>query len=345
MNKLKNLEVASFCEQMSMIIKSGITPKDGLSILLSDSKDENFKEVLHTLIDTISKGEPFTNAVKQSEAFPGYVENMIAIGEETGTLDDVMQALAEYYEHEETVAENIKSALTYPFVMIVMMLLIIGIILAKVMPLFNQVFIQLGMELSGLPASLLHAGNVIHSYSFLFLLFLILLTAGYFFLTHTVSGAKSFTRFFSHFGPTKNFYTNVSYGRFASGMALMLGSGMGFYESLEMTKTLVGSPALEEKIERCRKDILEGDNFSEALVKEQIFSNLYSRMVSIAVKTGNTDTVLRKIAMNYDEETDKKLNRFISVLEPTLVISLSLIVGLILLSVILPLLGIMTSIG
>ena len=90
---------------------------------------------------------------------------------------------------------------------------------------------------------------------------------------------------------------------------------------------------------------MNGDNFSEALLKEGIFNNLYSRMVAIAVKTGDTDSVLGKIATIYDEETDKKIRSFIAIIEPTLVISLSLIVGLILLSVILPLLGIMTSIG
>ena len=102
---------------------------------------------------------------------------------------------------------------------------------------------------------------------------------------------------------------------------------------------------LENKITRCRAHITEGDGFAEALQKEHFFNNLYSRMIAIGVKTGNLDSILNKIARIYEEETDKKIRNFISVLEPTLVISLSLVVGLILLSVILPLLSIMTSIG
>ena len=343
--RLTNLEIASFCEQMSMIMKAGITPKDGLAILLSDTKDASTQEILKELLKTASLGETFTNSIKSSNVFPEYVENMIAIGEETGKLDEVMQSLSDYYEHEESVSESVRNALTYPFIMILLMLVIIVVIISKVLPLFNQVFIQLGTELNGLSASLLHIGDVIQSYSLVFFGIIFLLLIAYVYITKTNSGKAIFAKFCSSFGPTKQFYSNIAYGRFASGMSLMLNSGMGIYQSLEMVKHLVDYPDMEEKIENCKQDIMNGDNFSEALLKEGIFNNLYSRMVAIAVKTGDTDSVLGKIATIYDEETDKKIRSFIAIIEPTLVISLSLIVGLILLSVILPLLGIMTSIG
>ena len=102
---------------------------------------------------------------------------------------------------------------------------------------------------------------------------------------------------------------------------------------------------MEEKIAVCKKRLKDGDNLSEALVKSSIFSNLYSRMVAVGFKAGSIDTVMGKISENYEKETDKKLQSMISVLEPTLVIILSFIVGLILLSVILPLMGIMSTIG
>ena len=102
---------------------------------------------------------------------------------------------------------------------------------------------------------------------------------------------------------------------------------------------------MSAKIKECKHFIESGDNFSEALVKAGIFSNLYSRMVSVSYKSGSIDVAMKKIAEDYERETDQKLRSIISTLEPTLVIILSLIVGLILLSVILPLIGIMSSIG
>ena len=120
--QLSKQEIASFCDQMAMIIKAGITPKDGLELMLTDTKDEATRAVLEELLKYSRLGEPFSTCVKSSEYFPNYVINMIALGEETGQLDDVLVALCHYYEHEEYISENLRSAVTYPVVMIIMML-------------------------------------------------------------------------------------------------------------------------------------------------------------------------------------------------------------------------------
>lgn len=344
-NQLTNLEIASFCEQMAMVMKAGITPKDGLAILLSDTKDESTRQILQTLLKSSALGETFTTSVKSSGVFPDYVVNMISIGEETGRMDDVMQSLCDYYEHEENISESIRNAITYPFIMIVMMLIIIAVIISEVLPLFNQVFIQLGTQMDGFSGSLLAIGEGLRSYSLVFFGILFLLIVFFIYVTKTEKGTLLLSKIASHITPLKRFSDAVAYGRFASGMSLMLGSGMGIYQSLEMVSHLVGNSDMEAKIIRCRGHIMDGDGFAEALQKEHFFNNLYSRMIAIGTKTGNLDSILGKIAHIYEEETDKKIRNFISVLEPTLVISLSLVVGLILLSVILPLLSIMTSIG
>ena len=135
--QLSKQEIASFCDQMAMIIKAGITPKDGLELMLTDTKDEATRAVLEELLKYSRLGEPFSTCVKSSEYFPNYVINMIALGEETGQLDDVLVALCHYYEHEEYISENLRSAVTYPVVMIIMMLLIIIILVTKVLWLFG----------------------------------------------------------------------------------------------------------------------------------------------------------------------------------------------------------------
>ncbi len=345
LTKLNNVEVATFCSQMAMILRSGVTPSDGLQLLLSDTSDSSGKAILQTLLDSTMKGNTFTESIKESKVFPEYVENMVAIGEESGMMDDVMQSLSNYYEHEETVSENVRSAISYPMVMIVLMLVIIGIIMGKILPLFNQVFIQLGTEMSGISATLLKAGESIQKYSAVFVAVLVLLVLFYIYTSKTQSGKKFFSKLGSKFGPTKKFYKNIAYGRFANGMALTLSSGIGIYQSLDLVAKLVDFPEMEEKIAACKASIENGDNFAEALLNNEVFNNLYSRMIAVGVKTGRVDEVLGQIAALYDEETDKKIRNLISILEPTLVVVLSLIVGLILLSVILPLLGIMATIG
>ena len=114
---------------------------------------------------------------------------------------------------------------------------------------------------------------------------------------------------------------------------------------MDLTDELVEHKEVRQQIEDLKQHIVDGSNFSEALNKAGIFNHLYSRMIFVGVKSGNVDVVLDKIATYYEEDTDRRLNNFISIIEPTLVISLSLIVGMILLSVILPLMGIMSGLG
>ena len=324
--QLSNLEISSFCGQMAMLLRAGIAPAEGVRILLSDTIDSDGKAILQSILDVCMQGESFYKAITAAGVFPDYVRNTISLGEQSGNLDVVMQSLADYYEKEEAISSSIKTAVRYPLMMIAMMVVVILVMITKVLPIFQQVFHQLGGEINSFSAGLLQLGTTLNRYSVLFLIILILLFVLYLILEHT-------------------FYDKVAAGRFANGMALSLSSGLDTYASLDLVDQMVGNAKMSAKIKQCKHFIESGDNFSEALVKAGIFSNLYSRMVSVSYKSGSIDVTMKKIAENYEHETDQKLRSIISTLEPTLVIILSLIVGLILLSVILPLIGIMSSIG
>ena len=219
--------------------------------------------------------------------------------------------------------------------MIAMMAAVIVVLVSRVMPIFEQVYVELGSEMTGFAASLLRLGNHLNRYSFIFVSILCVILLLYLFATRTQGGKRTTARFLNWFPLTRRFYESVACERFASGMALTLSSGMDTYSSLDM----------KQKILNCKEAIHAGANFAEALTGAGIFNHLYSQMVSVGFRSGNVDMVLRKIADRYEENTNRRLQSIIAVLEPTLVIILSVIVGLILLSVILPLMGIMTSIG
>lgn len=343
--KLSNQEIASFCGQSAMLFHAGITPLESMGILLNDSNTTEGREIIRQIANTCKKGESFSKSLDFSGVFPDYVIHMISIGEESGNLDNVMQSLSDYYEREEYISDSIKSAISYPFIMIGIMLLVIFVLLGKVMPIFNQVFIQLGSQMSGISATLLHLGNSLNQYSLIFVLILLAFVLLYLLCTKTKKGRLLTRNFLSVFPLTRSFYEQLAAGRFASGMALTIGSGMDTFSSLDMVSHLTEHKGMQEKIEVCKKSLNDGANFSEALSTSGIFSNLYSRMVAVGFRTGSIDIVLHKIADYYDKATEKKIRSIISLLEPTLVIVLSIIVGLILLSVIFPLMGIMSSIS
>ena len=342
---LTNHEIASFCEQTALILNAGITPAEGMAIMLSDTKTSEGRELLNAIYEVVRKGDTFHTAVVSVGVFPDYVLHMISIGEESGRLDDVMNSLANYYEREQNISDSIRNAVRYPFIMIGMMVIVILVLLTRVLPIFNQVFQQLGSEMNSISKSFLNMGLALSRYSSIVVVLLLIFLVLFYFLTRTTKGKELFHSFLLVFPFTKGFHEKIASGRFASGMSLMIGSGMDTFTSLEYVSRLVDHKSMQRKIALCRKMIEDGSNFAEALAGASIFSHLYSRMVSVAFKTGNLDSVMEKIAIHYEKETDDKIYSIISILEPTLVIILSLIVGLILLSVILPLMGIMSSIG
>lgn len=342
---LSNAEIASFCTQTALLFQAGITPSESMEILLTDTKQGGGREIISQILDICRQGETFHKALEQTGLFPDYVVHMIALGEESGNLDTCMLSLSSYYDKEENISDSIRGAVTYPLIMIGMMLVVIFVLISKVLPIFNEVFVQLGSEMTGFSATLLALGNSMNRYSLVFVILLCLLAACYFIAVKTPIGRREAGRFLNVFPLTRGFYEKVACERFASGMAMAMSSGMDTYTSLDMVSQLVGNRSMQDKIAACRKCIEDGGNFSEALANSHIFGNLHSRMVAVGLRSGNIDTVLLRIADSYEKETDRRIQSILSILEPTLVIILSLIVGLILLSVILPLMGIMASIG
>ena len=143
---------------------------------------------------------------------------------------------------------------------------------------------------------------------------------------------------------TQTIYEEIAACRFASGMALTLSSGLNPEKSMELVNSLNDDPVFQKKIDLCQHEVNEGNDLSQSLLASGIFTGIYARMASIGSKTGSMDQVMEQIAELYEDDIDTRINNILAILEPTLVILLSLIVGVILLSVMLPLMGIMSSI-
>ncbi|MEZ3486557.1 MAG: type II secretion system F family protein [Lachnospiraceae bacterium] len=340
---LSNMEVSSFCSQMSMILKSGISTMEGISLMLEEAADPEEEKLLKLMDETLQSTGSFHEALSATEAFPDYMLHMVKIGEYTGKLDEVMGALSSHYEREASIAQSIKNAVTYPLIMVFMMLLVILVLVTRVMPIFNQVFRQLGSEMTGFSKAILNFGVAINRYSVVLIVLIGVLAVLILYFAKTRSGRAAFASFTSHFAWTKSFSEKLAACRFASGMALTLSSGMSPEESLNLVSALISNEGFTGRLDACRESLDQGEELSKSLLGAGVFSGIYARMTSIGSKTGALDEVMQEIADRYQEEIDQKFTSMIATLEPTLVIVLSLVVGMILLSVMLPLMGIMSS--
>ncbi len=341
---LNNEEMAFFCDQMSMIIEAGITPMEGISIMLEDTENKEGREVLEAINEKCEAGESFYNAVSASNAFPKYALDMIQLGEKTGKLEEVMKSLAFHYSREYNIAETIKSAVTYPFIIVAMMLVVIVVLVVKVLPIFNDVFIQLGSELTGISKTVMDFGMVLSKYSVVLAAVLIVIAILYFVGSRTEGGRKILSRTLGFFIGSKKINEAIAAGRVASGMALAISAGSDMGESLELVSRLVDDENMKAKVEKCKELSGEGKSLSASLHEAGIFPSMYSRMIMVGDRTGALDRVLENIADEYEHIVSERINKLIAFLEPSLVIVLSSIVCLILLSVMLPLMAIMTTI-
>lgn len=346
LRSLSNHEISIFCRQLSMLTKGGVSPYECINLLISDTKDSEGKFILSKIMDILNTGERLHTAMEYSGVFPDYVIKMITLGEESGRLDTVLDSLANFYEREDELNENIRSAFTYPLVMIAIMIVVVFVILSKVMPIFADVFSQLGTAMNAFSESLVALGRSINNYSVILIVIITALVCLAVYLVHGRGGKKFLLLIAQKLPVTGKLYRDIAAGRFASGMALTLASGMDTYRSLDIVADLVENKDISSRIENAKKLIREdGMTFPEALEKTEIFSQLYTRMILVGFKSGAMDVSFRETADHYTIDTDRRIYGIISVIEPTLVIILSIIVGLILLSVIMPLMGIMSSIG
>lgn len=343
--QLSNSEVANFCSQMALILKSGISSVEGISIMLEDAKSGEEQVLLKTICDTLTETGSLYQACLKCRVFPEYMLRMVELGECTGTLDSLMGHLTTHYNRESSIALSIRNAITYPLIMTGMMIVVIVVLLVKVMPIFNQVFIQLGTQMSGLSKVLMDIGNLINRYSAVLSVLLLCVISFIFYGTKTNSGKKLFHKLGYKISYTRFIFESTAACRFASGLSLTLQSGIDALQSLRLAAGLNEDPIFQKKLDLCLQLTEKGTDTFKALHECGIFSGVYARMVSLGIRTGTTDQAMGEVASLYQEEVDRRISNLLSVLEPTLVICLTIFVGIILLSVMLPLIGIMSGIS
>ena len=157
--KLSNEELITFCGQMALILKSGISSLEGIYIMEDGDAQTEGKEILKEIREELEMCGMLYPAMEKTGVFPEYALHMTEIGEQTGRLDETMEALAAYYQREEETLDAVKSAVTYPVAMLGMLLMIVAVLFIKVMPVFEQVYMQLGQEMTGVARQLLNIGD------------------------------------------------------------------------------------------------------------------------------------------------------------------------------------------
>ena len=341
--RLTSEELYAFSDEMGMMISSGISSIQAITMMLDESEGGEEKELLSDMEKVVGETGSLSRAIEESEVFPDYFVEMVKMGETTGKMDSVLTNLAAHYSREMAISSAIRSAVTYPLMMVAMMLVIIIVLVTEIMPVFDRVFKQLGGTMDGLSAGFLAVGTFMKAHGVILLLILLAIVIYLIVLNKSNWGRARRNNLLYKSRRFKSIHSKIATSRFASAMAMTLSSGMDVMQALDVSSRIVDAPDFEKKVEKCKDSFAESMDIGKAFSLSGIFGGLYGKMAILGAKTGNMENVLEKVATTYQEEADEEINDLIAVVEPTLVIILSVIVGIILLSVMLPLLNIMSG--
>ncbi|MGL5437146.1 MAG: type II secretion system F family protein [Lachnospiraceae bacterium] len=338
-------ELAAFCLQISMLSKAGIALDEGLSVMAEDAGSEEEKKMLLFLSEEVELGEPFFTALEKTKAFPDYVVRMAKLGQHTGTMDQMMESLSVYYEKEYYMLRNIRNALTYPVIMIFMLLVVLFVLFTKVMPVFENVYEQLGAQISPLSKAAMQLGGAFSGVALVVGVILVVIIGAVYLLSLAGKKVLLAEKLINQIKRKSQIALSIAKRRFTSVLALTLKSGLELEKGLDLAKELVENSKVEEQIDVCGRQLEDGVNYYEAMKNTGLFNGFHIQMIKVGNRSGRLDSVMEQLSEDYEQQADVAIDNMISRFEPTLVAILAVSVGMILLSVMLPLVGVLSAIG
>lgn len=343
--KLDHDEVSYFCEQLSLIINAGIPLSEGTEMIGENADDGVVTAAAGEMAAHITEGATLFEAMEQCGAFPPYAVNMVKIGTLSGRLDDVLKGLSEYYEQTADRLRNIRSAVLHPLILIAMMAVVMLVLILQVIPMFSDIFGQFD---SSVREAVQASVNYAYTTGFVILAVLgaILLAA---LIIALLSGIpkvrKSLSAFAAKFFVTKKAAGYFSQAKFASAMSMMVSSGIEASEALENVMLLIDDRDMNRRIDGCRRQVIEGEPFAEALNEAKLLPPIYSRSLKMAYKSGAFDDAWKKISVRCTDEANATSENLVSVIEPVLIAVMAVLIGAILLTIMLPMMDIMSVLG
>ena len=341
--QLSAAELSNFCGQVALILEAGLPLYDGMETLAkADSTSANaaaYEAASRGVTETGSLYE----ALKRDGVWPEYLVEMIGIGERSGQLEKVMRGLETYYAREDRIRTSVSNAVTYPLVLGTMLVVIVLILLWRVLPVFRRVLGSMGVVLNESGSTMMRIGAVVGWIVLGLVALAVSAVLVGIVLVKSGKGDQLLAFLRRTFPAIGQLSRKLSASRVASVLSMMLSGGFPTDEALEMTAAVLTDREAAKKVANIRESLANGEGFADAVSREDLFDDLHESMLRMGSATGREDQVLAKLSELYEEQAEDQIVRLISVIEPTLVAVLAVVIGAVLLAVVLPMAGILTS--
>lgn len=344
--ELHNLTYADLFSRLAIFLHSGVNIDTGLSIIAEEETDPDYVALLGEMSQQMENGSTFADALSSSGCFSSHIIGTVQAAEQVGRTEETLTSLAQYYENRDRLSQNLRNALIYPSILLFVMLIIIVVLLSKVLPVFDEVYASFGGSLSGIAGSLLSLGNILNA-ALPVLGIVIGLLAAAAAAVFLIPGALGKVKriFFRMFGD-RGVFRKTNNAQFSQVLSIALASGFPIEEGIELAANMFADcPAAALRCRNCLKLIEDGSDIVSALRASDLLSPSSCRLLSVGIRTGSADAVIDQIASRMSDEASDALSATVARVEPALVIITSVLVGIIILSVLLPLINIMKTIG
>lgn len=343
--KVKIEHFVIYCRQFATLIRAGISVLDATRILIQQTESKQLKQTLKEVEADIITGKSYSEAVeRQPDVFPSLFVHMVRAGEATGEFDNTLDQLANYYEKQNRLLKKVQSAMAYPTLLFFVILVVALLLLVTVIPSLSSSLTNMGIELPKITVIVMTISEWILQYWWIGFI-LIALCIGVF--LYLYKNEKKFAYYFHVMLLKMPIFGKVlqktAIARMTQTLASLFAGSVPVLQSLSIVKKVVGNPVMGEVLNEARKSLEQGKPLSEPLKKSWVFPPFVSHMTAIGEQTGQLDEMLGKIAEFYEEDVDRTIDTLKSLIEPILILFLAVVVGIIVISILIPMFSMYTE--
>jgi type IV pilus assembly protein PilC len=339
-------DLVVFTRQFATMIDAGLPLAQALDILSTQSENPAFRVQLKAVKEKVEGGSTFAESLDlYPKTFDSLYVNLVNAGEVGGILDSIMARLATYIEKASKLKKQVKSAMAYPAVVIVVAAAIVALLLIKVIPVFEKMFSDMGADLPVPTQVVINLSNLLLAKGVFVLAGLIGFTVGFNMLMRIDQfryGVHSLMLKLPVFG---DLMTKIAVARFTRTLGTMVASGVAILDALDICSKTAGNLVIEKAIQGARTSISEGRTISEPLAEAKVFPGMVTQMISVGEATGALDVMLSKIADFYDDEVEAAVSALTSMIEPLLMAFLGVVIGGLVIAMYLPIFNMATVVG
>lgn len=344
-DSFNNKKKQAFYLELAVLLKAGVSFKEGLSLIIESLKKKADKDLIQTILNDVVNGKPFSDALMTSKSFTEYEYYSIQIGEETGTTAQVCEELGRFFERKNEQKRIIVAALTYPSIVLSTAVLVVIFMLSYVVPMFQDIFKQNNMELPFLTQLIVKLSIWTKTYGLYFFLAIIIFIFSTQFFKDNHKYKKALHYFLIKIPVLGPFMTKVYLAQFTQAVTLLTTAKVPLLNSIQMVKKMIRFVPLQEALEQVENSILKGNSLSASLKNTPLFDNRIISLVKVAEETNQTEYVFKQLSEQYNQEVVQQSKVMTTVLEPFIILFVGVLVAVLLVAMYLPMFQLSSAIS